>query len=198
MDRDYGLTAFETYKRDILSSGGNLLVTAAVFAVLSPNSDYEGNLRSFRVVVEGFSRRPYRIPVDRLEGLGTYRHCAGRAYRLLLGETPDKVFGPGARKTYSFYRNILDPEDPEYVTIDGHMYNLWRGKRERLKASRIPVGAYHEIAGEFKEVARAVGVIPCQFQGTLWQCWRRTHKIRFDPQLELELELELGVEECLA
>ena len=187
MDRDYGMSAYWTYHCDIAAGGANILITAAVFALLSPNSDYDGNLRSMRIVLNGFARRPYRTPVDQLQGLGTYRHCAERAYQVLLGKHPDQVFGPNAHKTYNFYRNILDPNDPQYVTIDGHMYNLWRGERTTLSEAKLKPGTYDKIAGEFKEVAQAVGVLPNVLQATLWQCWKRTHRIRFDPQIDLPL-----------
>jgi len=187
MDRDYGRAAYWNYHHAIAASGSNILITAAVFALLSPNSYYDGNLRSLRIVLDGFNRRPYRVPVDQLEGLSTYRHCAERAYQVLMGKHPDQVFGPNAKKTYNFYRNIVDPEDAAYVTIDGHMWNLWRGKRTVLDAARIKPAQYDEVAGDFKEVARAVGMLPNQFQATMWWCWKRVHGIKFDYQMDLEL-----------
>jgi hypothetical protein len=142
------------------------------------------------VVIRGFRHRPYRIPVDRLEGLGTYRHCAARAYRILFNEPPEDVFGRDALKTYNFYRNIVDPSDPNWVTIDGHMYNLWRGEQTTLDQARIPgPKRYGEIAGDCKELALALGVLPNQLQATLWYCYKRVNGIRFNYQIDLPLEV---------
>jgi hypothetical protein len=98
----------------------------------------------------------------------------------------EEAFGKNARKTWNFYMNIYNPHDERFVTIDGHMWNLWRGKRSTLDAARIPGGGkYEEVAEDFKQVAKAVGVIPCQFQATLWWCYKRVNGIRFDYQIDI-------------
>ena len=193
MDREYGLIAYRSYRDRIgsLTSRTSPEKACAVFALLSPNSDFNGNVRSFQIVMAGFRRKPRRLTVDELQGLRTYRTCAARAYRILQGEPPAKVFGPTAPKTWNFYHNLLDPRDVRFVTIDGHMYNLWRGERSSLNvaAARFKPAVYEEIAGDFKELAKALGLVPNQLQATVWWAYKRINGIKFDYQIDLDLEL---------
>jgi len=190
MDRDYGKTAYHGYKFDIMKilPTRSMDVGCAVFALLSPNNDYNGNVDSMRKVVAAHRRG---IPAREIEGLTCYRACAERAYRVLDCEPIDNVFGKNANKTYNFYRNILDPEDPRFVTIDGHMYNLWRGEITTLKevAVHFKPKQYKVIADDFKAFARALDIPPSQLQATLWWIWKRVNRIRFDYQIDLPLEL---------
>lgn len=189
LDHEYGLDAYNMYQRDIDAIGlvglATLQEKIAAFALLSPNNDYGGNLRCLRIVLEGHRDG---IPVERLKGLTTYRACAKRAYRVLDGI--DWVFSPYAKKTYNFYQNIWQPNNPEYVTIDGHMYNLWKGERNLLKSVAVKFRAkeYEEIAQGFRIVAKEVGLLPNQLQATLWWCYKRMLGIRFDYQMDLDLE----------
>lgn len=187
MDKEYGRSAYRGYRDTVsrIACGHISLVKAcAVFALCSPNSDYEGNLRSLEVIIRGYLNG---APVEGLRGLSTYRQCAIRSYRVLSGELPEHVFGYDARKTYSFYRNILDPSDPYFITIDGHMHNLWAGKVRTLDKSGFRPKLYDRIANDFKEASRRVDdiLLPNQMQAALWWSWKRVHGIRFDYQIDL-------------
>lgn len=198
LDREYGMTAYDMYARDICLVGHSfapLQQRIAAFALLSPNNDYGGNLRSLRIVLEGYKSR---LPIEKLHGLTTYHACARRAYRVLQGESIESVFSPNAKKTYNFYQNIWDPENPQYVTIDGHMYNLWHGERNLLKVAAVKFKPkeYDEISVGFKVAAGELKILPNQLQGTLWWCYKRMLGIRFDYQMDLEL-VEDGYENGL-
>jgi hypothetical protein len=155
-------------------------IGAAVFAALSPNNDYHGNLRDtdrvLRSVREGGS-------VDDLK-VSTYGNNKRKAWRIANGEEPlDLIVFP---KTKNFFLNIVDPLDPEPVTVDGHIYNAWNFKRLRLQGSDIKMNhrVYEEIANDMRELARMKGMLPNVAQGVVWYSWKRLHRILYSPQLE--------------
>lgn len=156
-------------------------VGAAVFSALSPNNDYHGNLRDTHRLLEAAHR-----------GLGlndfkvsTYGANKRKAWAIAHGTPPLNVIV--FPKTRSFYLNICDPNDPMPVTVDGHIYNAWRGHRVRLNSAavRFPVKLYSAIAEDVRTLARQVGLLPNVTQAVIWFVWRRIHGIKFQPQLEL-------------
>jgi hypothetical protein len=106
-------------------------IGAAVFAALSPNNDFKGNLRDTD-----------RLLLSARKGLGiddfkvsTYGNNKRKAWRIAHGgeEPLDLIVFP---KTRSFFMNVHNPLDPLPVTVDGHMLNAWNGERIRLNRSR--------------------------------------------------------------
>jgi len=137
-----------------LRSGHTLEQAAAVLAHLSPGvrwghciEDAEKLLRYHR---EGRPRPSLR----------TYHSCVHRAWAAAGAFEPEKTFGPGALKTYRFYRNIVDPEGPE-VTLDRHMLRY-------LGLPRLTTKSYLDHEAAFQEAARILELIPNQVQATLW------------------------------
>lgn len=155
-------------------------VGAAVFSALSPNNDYHGNLRDMRNLLSAASdgRKYHQFTVS------TYGNNKMKAWRIVHGADPLELIV--ASKTRSFYLNINNPLDPQPVTIDGHMVNIWRGKRENLVGLRgITPKTYEQVAQAVRDFAREVGLIPNQVQALLWQTWRRIHGIQTSPQTQL-------------
>ena len=158
-----------------------LEIATAVFCALSPNNDYYGNLRSMASVLEGVRTNKF---VDDVR-VSTYKHCRARAWSYATGRVDflDTVKGPKIR---SFYLNLIDPNDPEPVTIDGHMHCCWinedRTMREALVRSKR---AYNEIADGCRELAREEGLIPNQLQAILWFTRKRVCNVKYDPRIAL-------------
>lgn len=151
--------------------GYPLPLTIAVFAALSPNCDYYNNLRSAATVLNA-----HRIGLPRSKvKVASYNHCRDRAFTYLDGVSfLDTVKG---KKIRSFYKNILNPIDPLPVTIDGHALNIWRNERRGLKDSLIKPRLYDEIAEDYREVSRKVGLIANQVQCITWLAWKWKHNI---------------------
>jgi hypothetical protein len=151
----------------------------AAFAALSPNNSYVLNLRSLVSILEGFreGRGIEAITVS------TYKHCGERALLYLDGR--DFLGTVTGKKIRSFYRNIINPLDPEPVTIDGHAFNLWAGEVRTMKEAVRHKLRYDEVAEGFRLEARRVGLLPHQLQAILWFCWKRVNKIIYDGQLGL-------------
>jgi hypothetical protein len=145
-------------------------------------TDYQGNLRSTATVIKGWKAG---VDVERIRVV-TYNHCRDRAFEYLNGVSfLETVKG---KKIRSFYLNILNPMDPEPVTIDGHAVNIWRGRRMNLKEVAGPKGRfnYNEVARDYRSAAIRVGLLPNQVQAITWFTWKRVHSILF-PGRQLEL-----------
>jgi hypothetical protein len=156
-------------------------IGAAVFAALSPNNDYHGNLRDTNRLL--FAAK-LGVGIDDFK-VSTYGNNKRKAWRIANGEEPlDLIVFP---KTRSFFLNVNDPTDPHPVTVDGHIYNAWRGERISLKgaAQKGNHKLYEEVANDIRELARLKGVIPNICQGIIWYSWRRQHRILTPNQLEL-------------
>lgn len=156
-------------------------IAAAVFAALSPNNDYYGNLRDTRRLLE--AHRDDKT-VDGFK-VSTYGHNKRKAWRIVEGEKPlDLIRAP---KTRNFYLNIRDPNDPRPVTVDGHIFNAWNGERIPLKgaAQKINAKIYEIVAEDIRTIGKVTGTLPCVTQGIIWYTWRRIHNIKFTRQQEL-------------
>jgi hypothetical protein len=154
--------------------------TVAAFVSLSPNNDYMGNLRSLVSLCKGINDG---TPVETI-GTSAYRHCLMRAHLYLTGEK-DFLLETKGLKITNFYCNILLPKDRRFVTIDGHMHNIWRGEPRPLKGSSCTPARYAEIVSDINKVARSHKLIPNQVQAITWFTWKRINKILYDSQISL-------------
>ena len=166
-------------------------VGAAVFAALSPNNSYHGNLADVDTLLSahalGFTLDAFKVH--------TYGNNKRKAWAIAGGKDPLELIV--ASKMRSFFLNINDPDDHRPVTVDGHMYNAWRGKRANLVGLRVPwdrtikvgddrvkLSLYEIIASDIRALAWREGMIPCQMQAILWTTWRRIHNIKSTAQGE--------------
>lgn len=154
-------------------------VGAAVFAALSPNNDYYGNVRDvdrlLSGVREGKSASEIRV--------STYHPNKEKAWRIATGNDPLEEIV--ALKTRNFFLNVADPADPEPVTVDGHMHNMWLDARGvSLQTHSLSPKRYHEIAGDIRLAAKYVNIVPCIFQAITWQSWRRINTAMLTDQLQ--------------
>lgn len=187
IDRSEGRAAYERYHRMMKKIakryGFPFGVTTAAFAAMSPNSDYLGNLRSLISVMEGLrqGKRSEEIKVS------TYNHCRDRAIGYIVGRERFLDHAKGL-KTRAFYLNILNPEEPFPVTVDGHMFCAWKGEDMPMQAVRMSDRCYGEIADDIRMLARCLGLIPNQLQATLWFARKRIKRIVFDSQLDFWMD----------
>lgn len=151
----------------------------AAFAALSPNVDYNGNLRSLASVLKGW-KEGVDVNLVRVSG---YNHCRDRAYSYLNGV--DFLGTVSGKKIRSFYSNIVNPMDPVPVTIDGHAVNVWRGRVQALK-SVVGGFRYDDVAADYRAAAKRFGLLPNQVQAITWFAWKRINNIVYaGRQLEL-------------
>ena len=157
-------------------------VAVAIFSILSPNNNYLQNIRDTETLLvnekRGSSISDFKV--------FTYNQNKNKAWAVAQRSLrPDDAFI--SLKTWNFYNNVLHPDSPDFVTVDGHMFWAWRGVPGSVKAWRKPqrrkkvakfsvsTDTYIEIAEDIAGLARAVGLLPCQFQAILWITWKRIH-----------------------
>ena len=162
---------------------------AAVFAALSPNNDYHGNLRDAHNLLLACHRR---LRLDEFK-VSTYGHNKLKAWCIANGADPLELIR--AKKTRNFFKNVSDPADKDPVTVDGHMINVWRGRRESLVGLKSTGALYDQVADGIRGLADSVNFIPCELQAVLWLTWRRLHGIHTSRQLEL-WDVELLAARC--
>ena len=181
-------------KEIALATGFPTATAAAVFSALSPNNDYLGNLRDARKMLE--AARAGKQIAD--FSVSTYGHNKRKAWDVVQGMDPLQAII--ADKTRNFYLNLAFPDDPEPVTVDGHMFWAWHGRRGRVtghkvKGDGVPtnrLGAaamnsrlYQEIADAVRQIAQHHGLLGHQVQSIIWHAYRQQHNILGTQQLEL-------------
>jgi hypothetical protein len=157
-------------------------ITVAVFSSLSPNNNYIQNLRDTETLLvnEKAGNEIHSFKVF------TYHPNKNKAWAIATRVLrPDDAFI--TLKTWNFYNNVLHPSSEDFVTVDGHMFWAWRGVPGSVKAWRktqrrkkvakfdVSTDTYIEIAEDIAGLARAVGLLPNQFQAILWITWKRIH-----------------------
>lgn len=155
-------------------------IGAAVFAALSPNNDYLGNIRDTSRLLEAAAAKR---SIDAFK-VSTYGSNKRKAWRIVHGEDPlALIVFP---KTRNFFLNVVDPVDPVPVTVDGHIFNAWAGKRIALNSAAQKFNAkhYHSVAEDIRQLGAQRQVVPNVIQGAIWYCWKRTHRIRHSDQRE--------------
>jgi hypothetical protein len=183
IDWNCGIDSYSKYNRmmSLLAGkyGCSLEQATAVFVSTSPNNDYKNNLRSTVSILHGWK---HNIPDDQIK-TSSYHHCRDRSLKYLRGlDFLSHSTGPKIR---AFYQNIIDPLDPEPITVDGHMVNAWTGSRRPLKEVARGKFVYEDCAKDIRTLAKRQGLIPCQAQGILWLTWKRINRILYDPNLDL-------------
>ena len=157
-------------------------IAIAVFSILSPNNNYLQNLRDTETLLVNESRGS---AVGDFK-VFTYNQNKNKAWAVAQRSLkPHDAFT--SLKTWNFYNNILFPDSEDFVTVDGHMFWAWRGVPGSVKAWRksqhrtrrnaifVSTDTYIEIAEDIAGLARAVGLLPNQFQAILWITWKRIH-----------------------
>jgi hypothetical protein len=75
-------------------------------------------------------------------------------------------------KTGNFYRSIMDPSDPEAVTIDRHAHDIALGRpygdADRGLGAK---GRYAVLSLAYRNAAAKLGILPSELQATTWVVW---------------------------
>ncbi len=185
-EKRQGNSYYDRQRGRILTTTRNYPLDHSVgaFCALSPNNSEKITYRDLIVcskIADGL------IP----EGTktGAYPVNKAKALRILRGEHPLEVLG--GRKVLAFYHNTLNPLNSEHVTIDGHIFSVWKGTRYRvLQVPHIGIRLYAEIAADIRVAADQSGVSAPQFQATIWLTWKRLHRVLYNPQLDFCWELD--------
>ena len=142
-------------------TGVPLEVVVAIVAVLSPRTMWERNLGAARNLINGQNG----------EGTGINKR-KGREI-LAGGSIDESLKGPKVR---SFYRNILDPHDPDVVTCDVWAARVAGGPEAWERKFWLKEKQYFEVANDYREAAALLGILPSELQAITWVTIRRISK----------------------
>src|ERR1700752_3997649 len=134
---------------------------AAVIAALSPQTDWQSNIRA-----------AYRVlNYESLSGIGTTTQAnIDKARRILLNRSTDtRDYYKAGPKVYNFSRNLQG--DSDAVTVDGHA--LQAAEANPLVKKGPHEAAYRAVADAYRETARELGEEPADFQAIVWVTWKR-------------------------
>jgi len=73
-----------------------------------------------------------------------------------------------APKTWAFWQNLWQPDDPEPVTLDSWMF------RSHGLSVRANLCAYQALAQAYRRLAPQLGLLPNQLQAIVWLHARAT------------------------
>ena len=141
-----------------------LVLVVGIVAALSPRCRWEDNI-TFAAVF---------MAQGNGEGIPLYSNSLDKAARILAGEHPLTVLG--GPKTKAFYSNLLDPECADCNCIDTWMARA--AYADRAHTGNITQFEYDVIEQAVHNIAKRVGLIPCQVQAIIWITIRQ-------PQLKL-------------
>lgn len=130
---------------------------AGIIAALSPMTTWEGNLRD----AANLARRKRTT-------FTTYPANVSKAKLIRRGASPESVLG--GHKVTSFFRLIYDPTNDYDVCVDRHAVKVctehqWIDDRESAQYLRV---CYHNCAEAYRNVAKALGILPHQAQAISW------------------------------
>ena len=151
----------------------DIKIVCSVISALSPRAVWESNIRDaenlFRCHCNG--RKYHNVKVT------TYGRNKQKAIDLLK-ETinPDTCFV--APKTLNFYQNIFNPENKDYITIDGHSINIFYGKLGAVENKHFTKKGYNKIAKAYRIIAEKCGIMPNQLQAITWLTFKRINNIK--------------------
>lgn len=137
---------------------------AGVVAALSPMSGWKDNIQAAQTLLE----------TGDVKGLG---YAVRDAKAILSGVHPRKQLHDPKRnntKVRSFFENIADPTNPDFVTVDRHMIGMVLDNPHALRQRRwIRPYDHKRIGDHFKMAAKELDVVPSALQAVTWLVWRR-------------------------
>jgi hypothetical protein len=169
--------ANEESKQIQLNSSLNLAQIAGIIAALSPRNKWLRNLVDCENLVKMINSHGLGYAVDNYKS-ATFGRNTAKALVIagLDNPTDSQVLDIlGGNKVKSFYTNILEPENCQFVTIDGHAIGVALG--ERLVGSSVNTKDYLLVSGAYIELAEKLCLIPNQLQAVTWLVYKRTYKI---------------------
>ena len=83
------------------------------------------------------------------------------------------------QKTSSFYQNILEPENPNFVTIDRHMIIALGLDWKSITGKR-----YKEASDKLIKRAKILDILPNQLQAIIWETYKDIQDTLFNHKVE--------------
>lgn len=152
-----------------------LRIVVGVIAALSPNNKWDRNLKDASNMLAVFLRGD---PIDVCKPC-TYTKMRDKAWSVIEQMPEDdaavmKVLN--GQKIVSFFSNIMGHDN---CTIDGHAYNIAKGKRVTLTDNETGMGKaeYQKMQAAYYRAAKRIGLKVYELQAITWVVWKRIHNI---------------------
>ena len=130
---------------------------AAITSSLSPLKEWSLNKRIAEEFILGRRDIHFSKQVNKaIEILNLNAWSQNKVEHILQGQ-----------KTVSFYNNILDPSNPNYVTIDTHLLNALI-----FEGANVTPQRYSLLEKVIKDYSKDLNFVPCSTQAIVWV----THK----------------------
>jgi hypothetical protein len=138
----------------------SLIKVAAIISALSPSVSWKVNKIDAELLIKAGKRNPTGS-----RKFSTYGQNVVKAIDILRAKDSEvEAMFRSNTKTQSFFYNIWQPDNAEYVTIDRHMLRIIG------HTGNFPHPAkYRELSKLFKDAAKHAGIVPSTFQAILWQ-----------------------------
>jgi hypothetical protein len=161
----------------------NFVKAAAAFSAISPNLSEVSNYIGLEALCYWARNQDSDV---KFTGYGTNVAKAKRLLTCESSEVQDLAAILRGRKILDFFFCTLDPTYDKPV-VDGHMINAWVGKVRRLNAiGSVGDRLYRTVQEDVAELAGDYNLPASSLQSILWLTWKRTNRIVYDPQLDLE------------
>lgn len=152
-----------------------LRIVVGVIAALSPNNKWDRNLKDASNMLAVFLRGD---PVDVCKPC-TYTKMRDKAWSVIeqMPEDDAAVMRVlNGQKIVSFFSNIMGHDN---CTIDGHAYNIAKGKRVTLTDNETGMGKaeYQKMQAAYYRAAKRIGLKVYELQAITWVVWKRIHNI---------------------
>lgn len=176
------------------------LAGSGLVAALSPNMDWErSNIHALTEVKtlksshwdaimaaqsgsSSAARKTQAIAREQVAGMSISAAPLGniqKAGRIVRGEDPETVLPVGsAPKTHSFMQNIHDPQNPNFVTVDGRAFDTITNRVRPWESNRgiggstgapNPPKRYSGSADVIRSVSQRLGFDPSEGQAISWE-----------------------------
>lgn len=130
----------------------DIVQTCAIIAILSPLKSWPENKRLAEQFLKGKKWGHFKCQIE-------------KAKKVLLETDVDRLMEiVRGQKSSNFFRNIYNPLDNQWVTVDRHILKLCgKGREIRTTSKR-----YRIIANSIKNLAKDVNLPATTVQATLW------------------------------
>lgn len=142
----------------------DICITSGLISVMSPQKEWSHNLRLTEEYLKSGAKTCKHTRVQREKA--KYIYYTDGYPRDFIPYIEAILGGP---KTINFFRNILNPDDKEFCTIDGHMAALMTGN---LSKEKLTPKQYLFLKDEMIKFANKEGKIPSQLQAELWLIYK--------------------------
>lgn len=160
--KQWYLNAFEFCSQQSAIYDIETIKVAAILSKLSPNLHWSQNKKAVIRLLEDKPTLGFPTNIK-------YAKAIKNGYFGDTIESLSEAFSDSSLKTYSFFRNIYNPVDNRFVTIDRWIVRAIDPSKD---GNWLTKKRYIQISNTIKYMSGWYGVLPNQFQAMIWEVMR--------------------------